>query len=48
MLCDFDCDFVLDVDGDGVLSWGEVWWCWFDIECLVIEGVCFMVDGVVC
>ena len=47
-LLDLDRDLVLDVDGDGNLSWGEVRGRWADIQRLAADGVRFTADGNAC
>ena len=47
-LRDLDRDLVLDADGDGALSWGEVRSRWPDIERLAADGLRFTADGAAC
>lgn len=47
-LSDIDRDLVLDADGDGRLSWGEVRRRWADIERLADAGVHVTADGAAC
>lgn len=47
-LRDIDRDLVLDADGDGRLTWGEVRRRWADIERLADAGVRVVADGQAC
>ena len=47
-LRDLDRELALDVDNDGLLSWGEVRLRWADIERLATQGVRVTADGQPC